>query len=82
MYTKGDSKSRRKCLVAHHVNARWASRLFAYRNLMDRLLVAVWVLTEVSKDDNPARAVEARAIVCQIDINFITLLSVFRNGSQ
>lgn len=45
---------------------------------MDRLTAVIRVLEEISDEPNPTRAVEARGLLCQIDIKFIALLAVFR----
>ncbi|KAF3841446.1 hypothetical protein F7725_007308 [Dissostichus mawsoni] len=59
-------------------DTRWACRYIACRNLMDRLTAVIRVLEEISDEPNPTRAVEARGLLCQIDIKFIALLTVFR----
>ncbi|KAF3837947.1 hypothetical protein F7725_009715, partial [Dissostichus mawsoni] len=50
-------------------DTRWACRYIACRNLMDRLTAVIRVLEEISDEPNPTRAVEARGLLCQIDIN-------------
>ena len=59
-------------------DTRWACRYVACRNVMDRLPAIVCVLEDISHEDNPDRAVEARGILHQIDLNFIGCLVVFR----
>ena len=59
-------------------DTRWACRYVACRNVMNRLPAIVCVLEDISHEDNPDRAVEARGILHQIDLNFIGCLVVFR----
>lgn len=59
-------------------DTRWACRYVACRNVMDRLPAIIQVLGDISDEDNPGRAVEARGLLFQIDLNFIGCLVVFR----
>ena len=59
-------------------DTRWACRYAACRNLMDRLTAVIRVLDDISDEANPQRAVDARGLRSQIDLNFIGLLAVFR----
>lgn len=59
-------------------DTRWACRYTACRNLLDRLSVVMTVLDEISNEPDSDRGVKARGLLCQIDLNFIGLLVVFR----
>lgn len=57
---------------------RWACRHIACCNVMDRLPAIVQVLEEIASENRPQRAVEARGILAQIDLNFAGSLVLFR----
>lgn len=59
-------------------DTRWACRHIACRNVMDRLPAIVQVLEEIASENHPQRAVEARGILAQIDLNFAGCLVLFR----
>lgn len=59
-------------------DTRWACRHIACRNVMDRLPAIVQVLEEIASENQPQRAVEARGILAQIDLNFAGSLVLFR----
>nr|XP_054607093.1 zinc finger MYM-type protein 1-like [Nothobranchius furzeri] len=59
-------------------DTRWACRHIACRNVMDRLPAIVQVLEEIASEKHPQRAVEARGILAQIDLNFAGCLVLFR----
>lgn len=59
-------------------DTRWACRHIACRNVMDRLPAIVQVLEEIGSENHPQRAVEARGILAQTDLNFAGSLVLFR----
>lgn len=59
-------------------DTRWACRHIACRNVMDRSPAIVQVLEEIGSENHPQRAVEARGILAQIDLNFAGSLVLFR----
>uniref|UniRef100_A0A8C4F7V8 HAT C-terminal dimerisation domain-containing protein n=1 Tax=Dicentrarchus labrax TaxID=13489 RepID=A0A8C4F7V8_DICLA len=59
-------------------DTRWACRHIACGNVMDRLPAVVQVLEEIASENHPQRAVEARGILAQIDLNFAGSLVLFR----
>jgi hypothetical protein len=59
-------------------DTRWACRYTACRNIMDRLTAVLTVLDDVANESDSERAVKARGLFHQIDLNFIGLLTVFR----
>uniref|UniRef100_A0A8C5BKB5 HAT C-terminal dimerisation domain-containing protein n=1 Tax=Gadus morhua TaxID=8049 RepID=A0A8C5BKB5_GADMO len=59
-------------------DTRWACRHVACRNVMDRLPAIVQVLENIASEKHPQRAVEARGILVQIDLNFVGCLVLFR----
>ncbi|XP_062853960.1 zinc finger MYM-type protein 1-like isoform X2 [Trichomycterus rosablanca] len=59
-------------------DTRWACRHIACRNVMDRLPAIVQVLEEIASENHPQRAVEARGILAQIDLNFAGSLVLFK----
>ncbi|XP_041856904.1 zinc finger MYM-type protein 1-like [Melanotaenia boesemani] len=59
-------------------DTRWACRHIACRSVMDRLPAVVQVLEEIGSENHPQRAVEARGILAQIDLNFAGSLVLFR----
>lgn len=56
----------------------WACRHTACRNVMDKLPAIVRVLEEIASENHPQRAIEARGILVQIDLNFVGCLVLFR----
>lgn len=52
--------------------------LLGLLNPMDRFPAVIRVLTDISDEKSPARAVEAPGQLCQINISFIAPLSVFK----
>ena len=62
----------------HLSDTRWACRHVACRNVMDWLPAIVQLLEEISSENHPHRAVEARGILVQIDLNFVGCLVLFR----
>lgn len=58
-------------------DTRWACRYAACHNLLDRLPAVVRVLQEIGLERNGDRAVDARGLLGQIDLNFIGLLVTF-----
>ncbi|KAL3973698.1 hypothetical protein ACER0C_024905 [Sarotherodon galilaeus] len=59
-------------------DTRWSSRHIACRNIMDRLPAILRVLEEISSENNAQRAVEAKGILVQMDLNFVGCLALFR----
>uniref|UniRef100_A0A669BDB9 TTF-type domain-containing protein n=1 Tax=Oreochromis niloticus TaxID=8128 RepID=A0A669BDB9_ORENI len=59
-------------------DTRWSSRHIACRNIMDRLPAILCVLEEISSENNAQRAVEAKGILVQMDLNFVGCLALFR----
>lgn len=55
-------------------DTRWACRYVACRNVMDRLTAIMQVLEDISDEDNPDRAVEARGLLVQIDLILLDAL--------
>lgn len=49
-------------------DTRWGCRYTACRNIMDRLPAVIRVLKDISDEDNPHRAVEARGLHSQINL--------------
>lgn len=58
-------------------DTRWACRYAACHNLLDRLPAVLRVLQEIGLESNGDRAVDARGLLGQIDLNFIGLLVTF-----
>ncbi|XP_025761795.1 zinc finger MYM-type protein 1-like [Oreochromis niloticus] len=56
----------------------WSSRHIACRSIMDRLPAILHVLEEISSENNAQRAVEAKDILVQMDLNFVGCLALFR----
>lgn len=59
-------------------DSRWACRYITCRNLTVRLSAVKRVLEDISEESHPDRAVEARGLLGQIDLNFTGLLSAFK----
>lgn len=59
-------------------DTRWACRHVACCNVMDRLPAILQVLEEISAENNPQRAVEAKGILAQTDVYFAGCLVLFR----
>ncbi|XDV31283.1 hypothetical protein PO909_034004 [Leuciscus waleckii] len=59
-------------------DTRWACRQAACRNVLDRLPAIIHVLEEIASEMHPQRAVEARGILGQLDLNFIGYLVAFK----
>lgn len=64
--------------LQHLSDTRWACRYVACRNVMDRLPAIIQVLEDISEEHHPDRAVDARGLLVQIDLNFIGCLAVFK----
>ncbi|KAL4006913.1 DNA damage-binding protein 2 [Sarotherodon galilaeus] len=56
----------------------WSSRHIACHSIMDRLPAILRVLEEISSENNAQRAVEAKDILVQMDLNFVGCLALFR----
>lgn len=54
-------------------DTRWACRYIACRNMRDRLPAVLKLLQDLSLKRNGDRSVEARGLLCQIDLHFIGL---------
>lgn len=78
MYITNGWKCSERCLMVQLSDTHWACRHIACRNVMDRLPAIVQVLEEVPFENHPQRAVEARGILAQIDLNFAGSLVLFR----
>ncbi|CAM4585288.1 unnamed protein product [Leuciscus chuanchicus] len=59
-------------------DTRWACRQAACRNVLDRLPAIIRVLEEIASEMHPQRAVEARGILGQLDLNFVGCLVAFK----
>lgn len=55
-------------------NTRWACRYTACRNLRDRPPAVLELLQDLALERHGERSVEARGLVCQIDLQFTGLL--------
>jgi len=76
-----------RCLMVHKgtpaaSDTRWACRHIACCNVMDRLPAIVQMLEEIAPENHTQRAVEARGILAQIDLNFAGSLVLFRKGPE
>ena len=58
-------------------DTRWACRVVACRNVRDRLDALIVVLENTAESDYSDRAVEARGLLSQIDLNFVLFLHLF-----
>ncbi|XP_069482613.1 zinc finger MYM-type protein 1-like [Ambystoma mexicanum] len=61
------------------IETRWACRYNACKTVRDRLPALIRLLKEISEERNGDRAVEARGILAQIDLQFVGLLLTFTN---
>ena len=59
-------------------DTRWACRYLACRNLMDRLPAVLRVLHDIATENSGERSVDARGLLTQLDISFVSLLATFR----
>jgi len=59
-------------------DTRWACRALACRNFMDRLPAVLCVLQNISEENHRDRSTDARGLLAQIDLTFISLLATFR----
>nr|XP_054592247.1 zinc finger MYM-type protein 1 [Nothobranchius furzeri] len=59
-------------------DTRWACRYAACHNLLDRLPAVCRLLQEIGLESQGDRAVDARGLLAQIDLNFIGLLVMFK----
>ena len=58
-------------------DARWACRYLACRNLMDRLPAVLCVLQDIATENSGERSVDARGLLNQLDLSFVSLLATF-----
>lgn len=59
-------------------DTRWACRYLACRNLMDRLPAVLRVLHEIANENSGERSIDARGLLAQLDLTFVSLLASFR----
>lgn len=59
------------------IETRWACRYNACKTVRDRLSAIIRLLKEISEEQNGDRAVEARGLLAQIDLKFVSLLVTF-----
>uniref|UniRef100_A0A8C6SRB2 Zinc finger MYM-type protein 1-like n=1 Tax=Neogobius melanostomus TaxID=47308 RepID=A0A8C6SRB2_9GOBI len=59
------------------IETRWACRYNACKTVKDRLPAIIRLLKEIAEDQNGDRAVEARGLLAQIDLKFVSLLVTF-----
>lgn len=59
------------------IETRWACRYNACETVRDRLSAIIRLLKEISEEQNGDRAVEARGLLAQIDLKFVSLLVTF-----
>lgn len=59
-------------------DTRWACRYLACRNLMDRLPAILRVLHDIATENSGERSVDARGLLTQLDLSFVSLLATFR----
>uniref|UniRef100_A0A1A8U647 HAT C-terminal dimerisation domain-containing protein n=2 Tax=Nothobranchius furzeri TaxID=105023 RepID=A0A1A8U647_NOTFU len=59
-------------------DTRWACRALACRNLMDRLPAVLRALQDISTENHRDGSIDARGLLAQIDLTFISLLATFR----
>lgn len=58
------------------IDTRWACRIDACRVVRDRLCTLCQLLLEISEEDNPNRAVDAKGLLLQIDFRFVLVLNI------
>ena len=59
-------------------DTRWACRYLACRNLMDRLPAVLCVLQDIATENSGERSVDARGLLNQLDLSFVSLLATFQ----
>lgn len=59
------------------IETRWACRYNACKTVRDRLPAIIHLLKEISEEQNGDRAIEARGLLAQIDLKFVSLLVTF-----
>lgn len=77
--TEGDVSGGLERELQRLIETRWACRYNACKTVRDRLPAIIRLLKEISEERNGDRAVEARGLLAQIDLQFVGLLVTFTN---